>query len=146
MKAIKIIWYLSILLIFLFNVFFEGYRIFDYCLGNYSIEKMTITSSSSNSTSKRKSVTFQGTINEEDVYFSRFDDDINELYNLYPFLSSKKKNNLIINVIKFKNSDNVMLFDDNEFGEWKKTMLFFSLYIFFSIIIIFMLNYLKMKK
>jgi hypothetical protein len=146
MKAIKIIWYLSILLIFLFNVFFDGYRIFDYCLGNYSMEKMKITNSSSNSSPKRRSLTIEGNINGENVYFSRFDDDINELYNFYPVLSSKDKKNSIINVIKFKNSENVMLFDGNEFEQWKRNLLLYSLYIFFSVIIILMLNYLKIKK
>ncbi|OMQ09280.1 hypothetical protein [[Flexibacter] sp. ATCC 35103] len=134
MKAVKIIWILSVVVIFLFNLFFDGYRIFDYALGNYSVRKMTIINSSYNVTSKRKSLTIDGSVNEGKVYFSRFDEDINELYNFYPSLSSKIKNTPIINVLKFKHSNNVILLDDDEFIQWKKHLLIYCSYMFFSVI------------
>jgi hypothetical protein len=145
MKTIKILWCVSVLVVFLFFMSFEGYRIFDYVSGDYTVQKMTITDSSYESTPKRKSVMINGNINGEKVYFSRFDEHISELYNLYPFLSSNNKNTSVIEVLKFKHSHKVMLLNDDEFTQWKKHLLMSSLYVGFSIMF-FLFNYLKMKK
>lgn len=133
------------ILVFLFNVFFDGYRIFDYAFRNYSVQKMTITNSSRNSSAKRKSLTIEGNVGDRKVYFSRFDDNINELFNLYPFLPSKIGNAPMINIIKFKHSNKVILLDDDEFVQWKKHLLISSLYVFFSIMF-FLFSYVKIKK
>ncbi len=133
----KLFWYLSMTVIFLFYTFFEGYRIYDYIMGNYEIQTMKAENFGYDSSAKRKSITVYGHIGEEKVYFSRFDKEIRKLYKLYPqFFNADEKITYEIKVLKFEHSNKVMLVDDNEFSRWKKHLLLSSLYITLSIIII----------
>jgi hypothetical protein len=136
----KLFWYLSVIAMLLFYVFFEGYRVFDFVFGNYSVQKMNVSNYSYNTTVKRESITIVGYISEGRVYFSRFDDDINKLYNLYPPIFFDEKKIHEIEVLKFKHSPIVMLIDDNEFSKWKRNLLLSFLYIVSSIIVILILK------
>jgi hypothetical protein len=134
MKAIKIIWLASVFVILFFNIAFDGFRTFDYLFDNYSKKEMTVTKYSFDSSSRRKSITIEGVVDKNKVYFSRFDKDIDSLYNLYPAIFSKEKKETIIKVLKFQHSNIVMLLDD-EFNHWKTRLFFSGIYCLISIII-----------
>jgi hypothetical protein len=158
MKFIKVIWVLSVAIILIFHIAFEGFRIFDFFTENYSVKTMKILSSNYSSSSKRKSITINGFIDKERVYFSRFDNEIGELFSLYPGIAME--NNEIeelssvfpdtfknsyndsknIEVLKFKNSHIVMLTKDNEFQRWKIRLYLFSLYSLTSIILLILIK------
>ena len=148
MKSLKIFfklwWYLSVIVVFLFFIVLETYRIYDYTTGNYSIQKMKITEYKLHSDRNGKSIMVIGYIDDDEVYFSRFKDEVNKLYKLYPqifprFFSDDKKT-YEIKVLKFEHSSRVMLIDDEEFPKWKKRSLLSSLYIILSIIIMIVLK------
>ena len=131
-KFLKIVWYLSVLVVFFFNLFFNGWRIFDYVQGNYAVKKMNVENYSYNSTSRRKSITIEGYIDNEKVYFSEFDKNIDKLYQLYPTIFSENENTTI-EVLKFKNYQNLLL--PSEFKDWKTELLLSVLYIVVSLLI-----------
>ena len=131
-KFLKIVWCLSVFIVFFFNLFFNGWRIFDYVQGNYAVEKMNVENYSYNSTSRRKSITIEGYIDNEKVYFSEFDKNIDKLYQLYPTIFSENENTTI-EVLKFKNSHNLLL--PSEFKDWKTELLLSVLYIVVSLLI-----------
>ena len=136
-------WYLSIVVIFLFFIALEAYRIYDYTTGNYSIQKMRLTEFRHSSGSRKRggrSIMVIGYIGKEKVYFSRFNDDIKKLYKLYPQIFSTNKKNYEIKVLKFEHSPRVLLIDDNEFSKWKKHLLLAFSYITLSIIVILILK------
>ena len=131
-KFLKIVWCLSVFIVFFFNLFFNGWRIFDYVQGNYAVEKMNVENYSYNSTSRRKSITIEGYIDNEKVYFSEFDKNIDKLYQLYPTIFSENENTTI-EVLKFKNYQNLLL--PSEFKDWKTELLLSVLYIVVSLLI-----------
>ena len=142
---INICWYLSIIIIIVFNISFEGYRIFDYIFKDYTTKEMVIKDYSYDSTARRKSITIEGVVDKERVYFSKFDEDVDKLFNLYPVIFSNNKKTFVIKVLKFKHSHKVILVDDNELIKWERNMLISGLYILISIVIIF-INRLIVKK
>lgn len=142
---IKIWWYLSIIVIFVIPILLDGFRILDYLADNYTTKEMVVKYYSYDSSAERKSITIEGVVDKERVYFSRFNEDIENLYSLYPLIFSENKKDFIINVLKFKHSHIVMLIDDNELIKWEKEKLWCGIYIFFSIVIIF-INRLIVKK
>lgn len=154
-KFLKIVWILSVFVIVVFNIAFDGYRILDFITGNHTVKTMKISDNSYETTSRRKSITIFGHVGSEKVYFSRFDDEIGKLYALYPEitsneLSANEDNKIIsfalldvnldnskhIEVIKFKHSQIVMLTKDNEFQRWKNSLYLFAIYSMVSIIIL----------
>ncbi len=134
-KFLKIFWYLSILVISIFFISFEGYRIFDYIQGDYTRKKMNVKSYSYYSDSARSSIIVEGYIDNEEVYFYEYDDDMKKLHQNYPIIfSTPHKHNILIDVFKFKHSKKVLLI--TELYKWEKKILLFSLYIFISLLII----------
>lgn len=164
MKFIKIVWILSVFVILIFYVVFESFRIYDFFTGNYTIETMQVSDYNYSSNSRRKSITIIGHIKNQRVYFSRFDNEIEELYNLYPGIASDKlssedkkiissvfpdsnlESSKTIKVLKFKHSQIVMLTKDNEFQSWKTNLYFFTFYCIMSIILFIIIRKLKRKK
>ena len=157
MKFIKIVWILSLAVIIIFHIAFESFRIFDFITGNYNLKIMNISGYSYNTSSRSNSTTINGYIGKEKVYFSRFDDKIGELFSLYPGITmenneikelqdvfpntfKKDDNPKSIEVLKFKNSNIVMLTKDNEFKRWKMHLYLFSLYSLISIIILILIK------
>lgn len=140
MKTIKIIWWVSVFVIIFFNIAFDGYRIFDYLLNNYSKKEMVITDHSYNSSSRRRSITVFGTVDKRKVYFSRFDEDIDNLNNAYPEIFSEENKHFVMSVLKFKHSNIVMLIDDNELSRWKARLFFSGIYSLISILILLFLK------
>lgn len=154
MKFLKIIWILSVAVIITFFMAFESFRIYDFITTNYSVKTMKISSYSYNSSSRNESITINGFIDNEDVYFSRFDNEIEELSSMYPGITMGKnkieelssifpdtfKNSIKasknIEVLKFKNSNRVMLIKDKEFERWKIHLYIYSIYSLISIIIL----------
>ena len=138
----KLFWYLSVVVIFLFYTFFEGFRIYDYIMGNYEIQVMKAENFGYDSSAKRKSMTIYGYIGEERVYFYRFDADIKNLYNILDsqFFTEDNKKTYEIKVLKFKHSHKVMTVDDDEFPKWERGLLLAFSYITLSIIIILILK------
>lgn len=158
MKFIKIIWIVSVFIIIIFHITFEGYKIFDFLSKNYSIKTMEVTDYYYDTYSRRKSITINGFVDKERVYFTRFDDEIGELFSLYPGIATENKEieklssvfpNTFknsyndfknIEVLKFKNTQIVMLTKDNEFQSWKRRLFLFSIYCLTSIIILILIK------
>ena len=145
----KLVWYLSVVVVFLFFIVIEIHRIYDYVMNNYSIQKMKIADYYYNYGISGKgggtgtSIIVIGYISEERVYFSRFNEGIDKLYSLYPQFFSNDKKTYKIKVLKFEHSHRVMLADDDEFSKWKRNLLLSFSYIILSIIIAL---YIKNKK
>lgn len=141
MKFIKVFWLGSVVVIMLFNIVFEGNRIVDFVLGNYSIKTMKVSKTFFNSSPRRKSITVVGHIDMKEVNFSRFDDEIDDLYSLYPNISDNNLNKTInIEVLKFNSSDKVMVISGNEFDSWKMYLYYSFLYCIISSLILFYLK------
>lgn len=158
MKFIKIVWILSVFIIIVFNLAFEGFRIYDFITENYNVKTMKVSNYNYSSSSKRKSITINGYIGKEDVYFTRFDDEIEELFSMYPGITienkqinelnsvyndtfkNSKTNSKNIEVLKFKHSDIVMLIKDDEFKRWKTRLYMFSSYSIISIVILILIK------
>lgn len=145
-KFFKIVWVLSVLIIFTISILFDGFRIFDYIFNNFSKKEMTITNYSYDSSSRIRSITIEGVIDKKKVYFSRFDENIDKLNSLYPKILLKNKERFVINVLKFKHSNIVMLIDDDELLKWKREKILSCIYIFSSLLIICVNNLLNRKK
>ncbi len=145
-KFFKIVWVLSVLIIFTISILFDGFRIFDYIFNNFSKKEMTITNYSYDSSSRIRSITIEGVIDKKKVYFSRFDENIDKLNSLYPKILLKNEERFVINVLKFKHSNIVMLIDDDELLKWKREKILSSIYIFSSLLIICVNNLLNRKK
>ena len=144
-KFFKIVWVLSVLIIFTISILFDGFRIFDYIFNNFSKKEMTITNYSYDSSSRIRSITIEGVIDKKKVYFSRFDENIDKLNSLYPKILLKNEERFVINVLKFKHSNIVMLIDDDELLKWKREKILSSIYIFSSLLIICVNNLLNRK-
>ncbi|CAA0164793.1 conserved hypothetical protein [Tenacibaculum maritimum] len=158
MKFIKLVWMLSVFVIIVFTFVFDGVRVFDFVLGNYTTKVMKVSGNVYETYSRRKSITINGHIDKEKVYFSRFDDKIEELFSLYPGITieenkikelnaaypntfrNSNKDSKNIEVLKFKNSNIVMLTKDNEFKRWKTRLWLFSLYSMISTIILILIK------
>jgi hypothetical protein len=140
------VWVLSVLIIFTISILFDGFRIFDYIFNNFSKKEMTITNYSYDSSSRIRSITIEGVIDKKKVYFSRFDENIDKLNSLYPKILLKNEERFVINVLKFKHSNIVMLIDDDELLKWKREKILSSIYIFSSLLIICVNNLLNRKK
>ena len=159
LKSIKIFWILSVAVIIIFHVAFESFRVFDFITGNYTVKTMNISGYLYNTSSRSKSITITGScFGNEEVYFSRFDNEIGELFSLYPGIAMENNeieelssifpntfknshnNSKNIEVLKFKNSNIVMLTKDNEFQRWKMRLYLFSLYSLISIIILILIK------
>jgi archaellum component FlaC len=136
----KITTFLIPIIIILFHIFFEYDIIKDYLKNDFSVKEMVVKNKEYNSSSKRKSITFFGILEKKDVYFTKFDDEIDKIYNAYPDIENKVTK---IDVIKFRNSKIVMTTINNELEKWKnekKTCIAISL---ISLLIFIFLNKIK---
>ncbi|TDP01677.1 hypothetical protein EV145_104387 [Flavobacterium sp. 245] len=121
------------IIIILFHIIFEYNIIEDYLKNDFSVKKMVVNNKEYNSSSKRKSITFSGIVENKNVYFTKFDDEIDLIYNAYPDIGNKVTK---IDVVKFRNSKIVMTTINNELEKWKNekktciTISFISLLIF----------------
>ncbi len=101
---------------------------------------MIVLNKEYNISAKRKSTTFFGILENKKVYFTKFDNETDQIYNVYPGIENKITK---IDVIKFRNSEIVMTTIDNELEKWKnekKTCITISL---ISILIFVFLNKIK---
>ena len=112
----KITTFLIPIIIILFHIFFEYDIIKDYLKNDFSVKEMVVKNKEYNSSSKRKSITFSGIVENKNVYFTKFDDEIDKIYNSYPDIGNKVTK---IDVIKFRNSKIVMTTINNELEKWK---------------------------
>jgi len=153
----KWVWFLSVIVLFLFYIVFDVFRIYDYVMGNYDTQVMIAENYEYGRHEGTSSVTVSGHIGEEKVYFTKYDDEIRTLHELYPQLhklykgityeddetdadddeitDAANETTYEINVVKFKHSRQVLLADDNSFPGWKTELLLISLYIILSVII-----------
>ncbi|KIO52857.1 hypothetical protein IW18_09955 [Flavobacterium hibernum] len=97
---------------------FTAYKQYYYFTNGYKTEIMSVEKSTSGSSSKRKSVSVEGTINKKPAFFGLFDDDA---YNFLSYLNDSqlenlqnidygnlKPLNLHVRVVQFGDSKNVM--------------------------------------
>ncbi len=135
----KLCWYLSVVVIFLFFLGLESFRIYDYVTGQYTVQKMKMTEIKHTShKGGRGNVRIIGYIGNERVYFSRYKlQDRYDLYRLYPqFFYAEEQEPYEVEVLKFEHSPRVMLVDDNELSRWKKWMSIYIAYVALSVAII----------
>lgn len=128
------------IVIILFHIVFEYNIIQDYLKNDFSVKEMIVQNKEYNISAKRKSTTFFGILENKKVYFTKFDNETDQIYNAYPGIGYKITK---IDVIKFRNSEIVMTTIDNELEKWKnekKTCITISL---ISILIFVFLNKIK---
>lgn len=126
-----------------FDFILDGKRFLDFVSNNYYNSSMKVSKYSYYNSGRAASITIEGNINLEKVYFSKFDDNIDDLTSFYPNIQDTMLNKKInIKILKFKNSKNVMTLYDDEFTSWKNRLYLDLMYYIFSIIIFIIL---KMK-
>ena len=168
MKALKKVYYLwwSIAVIISgITILFQPIHLFDYLTKNYTIsEQMKILKVEFDlSTSKEKSSTGIGKVDNKDVYFGLFDEDMSQLteyinnLNIPVWEMEEKFNydsmenlNLVVPVISFKHSKAVLLIPLGKTGKevlnaWALSNLYMLLLAFLPLVILSFINKLNKK-
>ena len=160
MKIYKIYVLLLVLNIFIQPIIllFTASKQYYYFTNGYKTEIMSVEKSTTGSSSKRKSVSVEGTINKKPAFFGLFDDDA---YDFLSYLndsqheelqnvdySNLKPLNLKVRVIQFGDSKNVMYIKKYQTAEeaLEKNLLLWMIieFVFAGLLLIF--YFLKLKQ
>ena len=129
MKIYRIYFLLLVLNILMLPIIllFTGYKQYSYFTNRYETKIMRVEKCTSGSNSKRKSVSIEGKINDQEASFGLFDDDA---YDFLSYLSDSQQedfqnvdyNNLKplkldVRVVQFGDSENVMYIKKNQTAE-----------------------------
>lgn len=114
---IYVFWWFVCFMITTFLIF-DIVRPFDYIVGNYKEDTLMVnTVSFPNSTSRADRITVYGHTENQSVYLSEFDDDMKKVYVFlnptmsedYTYSDDLTELNILMPIIKFKHSNNVIL-------------------------------------
>ena len=133
---------------------FESKRCFNYCLNDYRKSKMLVTEIEDVSNSgRRNGIVVSGKLNNENVYFSLNGDERTNFYNYLKDIPDKAREksrelnykdmdnlNLIVPIIKFKNSRNVLLISkgsslEKTIKSWSNKKIIIIIIAFFPLLI-----------